>query len=141
MKKLLSFIAIAILIVSSSWINHAMKNEKAIDASVKESALLLTPDFTTFRTHRQGKDGVTTVWSLSSENGVMGYTVLRTYEDPTDPYAFWETVTQSPCRSARSYKHTDDNVFPGYISYCVVANMSGGGEVISPVSTIRILSH
>jgi len=96
--------------------------------------------FDFFRTHRQGK-GITSTWGLSSDAGVVGFYVKKTNEDPYDPYSYWEDVTSMPCNSSRSYKCTDNNVLPGFISYCVVAVMNDGTVVTSDISTVRIVSH
>ncbi|MEO5946511.1 MAG: hypothetical protein ABIP79_06810 [Chitinophagaceae bacterium] len=141
MKTQLSLLAIGTFFLHSTVITPAQLTEKKLTSEVKESVVSATPAFNSFRTHRQGKLGVTSTWDLSSESGIMHYELMRTYEDPTDPYANWEMVALTPVSNARSYKFTDSNVFPGYISYCVMAKMTSGGEVISPVSTIRIVSH
>jgi len=96
--------------------------------------------FSLFRIHRQGR-GVTSTWGLSSETGISGYVVQRTYLDPGDPYG-WENVYATPCNGSRSYKWTDANVFAGFISYRIIAVPTGAvGEIISDVETIHITSH
>jgi hypothetical protein len=97
--------------------------------------------FAFFRTHRQGKAGATSSWGMTSESGVSGFVVQRTYEDPADPYAWWEDVSAVPCNGSRSYKCTDENIFPGYITYRIVALLNGGGSITSDYNTIRIVSH
>jgi hypothetical protein len=99
-----------------------------------------SPSFDFFRTHRQGR-GITSSWGLTSNTGVSGFVVRRTYEDPTDPYAFWEDVYSSPCTASRSYKCTDNNIFPGFISYQVVAVMTDGSTIASDILTDRIVSR
>jgi len=99
-----------------------------------------SPSFDFFRTHRQGR-GITSTWGLSSNAGVSGFVVRKTYEDPSDPYAEWQDVYSSACGSARSYKCTDNNVSPGFISYQVVAIMTDGRSMGSDISTERIVSH
>ena len=97
--------------------------------------------FNFLHVHRQGK-GVTVAWnSSSSSSDVSEFTVLRTYEDPNDPYAVWDVVGVLPCISGRSYRSTDQNVAPGSISYMVVASMIGGGTVVSEINTVRIVRH
>ena len=96
--------------------------------------------FAFFRTHRQGK-GITATWGLSSNDGVAGFAVQRTYEDPTDPYAFWEDISYIDCNSSRSFKYADESVFPGVISYRVIAVLEDGNSISSEVSSVRIVSH
>lgn len=100
-----------------------------------------TTSFAFFRTHRQGKAGVTATWGLNNNSGVSEFILKRTYEDPYDEYAEWHVVTMMPCNSARSFKFTESPVSPGMISYQVVAVMNNGATVTSPVLTQRIVSH
>lgn len=96
--------------------------------------------FAFFRTHRQGR-GVTATWAVSLPGSVAGFTVQRTYEDPTDPYAFWEDLGWVPANATRSFTYTDKEVFPGVISYRVVALQTDGTAVLSDVSQVRIPSR
>jgi hypothetical protein len=99
-----------------------------------------SPSFDFFRIHRQGR-GVTSTWGLTSTAGVSGFVVKKTYEDPSDPYSEWQDVYSSACGSARSYKCTDNNVSPGYISYQVTALMADGTSISSEILTDRVVSH
>lgn len=91
--------------------------------------------------HRQGR-GVTVAWNTSMTSSVVSeFTVMRTYEDPNDPYSVWEIVNVLTCTSGRSYRCTDQNVSPGSISYMVIASMIGGGAVVSEINTVRIVRH
>mgnify|MGYP001160727216 CR=1 FL=1 len=139
MKTLIvSFVAILIFVSNSAFIPAKSVTEFS---EIKEAKNVVNPAFNFYRIHRQGKDGVTATWGLDSETGVSGFSVERTYEDPTDPYAYWETITSTPATGGRSYKVTDTGVFPGFISYRVVVIMNDGTEMASDYLTIRILSH
>jgi hypothetical protein len=108
--------------------------------SVGKASVVSTFDF--FRTHRQGRAGITATWGISGPgNDVSGFLVERTYEDPADPYANWEIVSAMQNAGARSMKCTDTNIFPGFISYRVTALLFSGGAYVSPVSTVHIVSH
>jgi len=99
-------------------------------------------NFEFFRTHRQGKAAITATWGITAPgNDVSGFIVEKTYEDPTDPYANWELVSAMPNSGGKSFKCTDNNVFPGFISYKVTAILIAGGSYVSPVSTVHIVSH
>jgi hypothetical protein len=108
-------------------------------AFISMAATPITSGFDFVRSHRQGK-GATISWAYSSGD-VTNFAVQRTYEDPTDPYAVWEPVCSMACNSSRSYKHTDENVYPGYINYRVVALMNDGTTTMSDITTVRIVSH
>ena len=95
--------------------------------------------FSFVRTHRQGR-GADVSWSFISSN-VSGFTVQRTNEDPNDPYSVWIDVSSVGYNSTRSYKAHDDNPFPGFINYRVIAVMSDGSTMASQVSTVHIMSH
>ena len=98
------------------------------------------PSFTSIRTHRQAK-GITAIWSMSGLDGVVGFTVQRTYEDPTDAYAYWEDLCALPCDARRQFSYTDKEVFPGVINYRVAALMEDGSTVYSELSSVRIVSR
>jgi hypothetical protein len=137
MKLQLSVLALAVVIISTAW---TTPEAPAVVSPVKVTKAALNPSFTFIRAHRQGK-GISATWGISSTEGVLGFTVQKTYEDPTDPYAFWEDLCNMACEPVRSYKHTDNSVFPGYINYRVVAQMSNGSSVVSETVTVRIVSH
>lgn len=139
MKTQFSLLITLLLLINIAWVSP-IETKMNSSIQMEEGKNSLSTDFSFFRTHRQGRYGVTATWGLLSEAGIINYSLVRTYEDPNDPYANWETVCLMNCTNARSYKFTDNNLFPGYISYRVIANMIGG-EIISPVSTVHIISH
>ena len=99
------------------------------------------PAFSSFRTHRFGRSGATISWSMESTNGISGFVLERTYEDPTDPYAVWELASAVPCGTGRNIRVNDVGLAPGLISYRVVV-MNGANAVgMSEVSTIHIVQH
>jgi hypothetical protein len=97
-------------------------------------------EFGFFRAHRQGKSGVAT-WGLTNNQGVSGFTLQRTYQDPTDPYSMWEEVTYMACTESRSFTFKDDAITPGRIYYRVIAHIIDGSSVVSEIADIRIVSH
>jgi len=139
MKTQLSAFAIAAMIITTAAtpVSNSFRGTKG-PAEVKKTQ---STGFAFFRTHRQGK-GITEEWGLTSNAGVSCFEVMRTYEDPTDPWAFWEDVSSIPCNnSSRSFKNTDNNVFPGFINYRIVAVMNDGSVVVSDLSTEHIVAH
>lgn len=138
MKAQFLIIPAAIFITTASFNSSVVeKTEKP----VVKSKTVMSTDFAFFRTHRQCK-GIAAAWAVTSTNGVIGFSVQKTYEDPNDPYATWDEVTYMLCTSGHPFERcTDDNVLPGFISYRVVALMIDGSSVSSDVSTVRIVSH
>jgi hypothetical protein len=129
----------AISVINSSWTTKPNETRNAPVNKI-EKVTTLGESFSFFRTHRQGK-GITATWGLFTNIGVTDFVLERTYEDPSDPYAFWEEVGNIPCTSNRSFKFTEQNVFPGFISYRVVA-MNGLTQVdVSEISTVHIVQH
>jgi len=108
-------------------------------AFISIAATPIANGFDFVRSHRQGK-GATITWAYSTP-GATNFALQRTYEDPADPYAVWEPVCSMANNSSRSYKHTDENVYPGYINYRVIALMNDGTTTMSEVTTIRVVSH
>ncbi len=139
MKAKLFITAITVLIVNSAFtsVTDKISGNQPLP-KIKQAAV---SSFNFFRTHRQGKAGITATWGFTATNGVTGFALERTYDDPTDPYAVWETVTMAPYTGARSYKFTENNIFPGFISYRVTSIMTNGDEVLSEISTVHIVKH
>ena len=139
MKTKLSFLAAVIIILLSSWITPDTAQKSFSGVSVKK-VNQINPDFSFFRTHRQGQ-GIMATWGLTSNQGVTGFVVQKTYEDPNDPYSNWENIGAVPCGAGRSFKYHDLNVFPGFITYRVLAYLQGGGSFVSQISTEHIVQH
>lgn len=126
----------AIVIFSDSSLNLSFPSPANITKELRKTQ---SADFAFFRTHRQAKGAVAT-WGMTSNDGVAGFRLQRTYQDPTDPYSMWEDVTFMPCTEERSFKYNDENILAGYIYYRVIAQLNDGSEIISEVSGIRIVS-
>ena len=138
MKTQISAFAISAFIISA-----AAFSDPVILTDTKRTAeveQVQSTGFAFFRTHRQGR-GIVATWGVSSSNGVVRFAVEKTYEDPSDPYAYWEETGSCTCDGSRSYKIADQNVFPGFINYRVVAHMADGSTVASAVSTVHIVRH
>ena len=105
------------------------------------SAGLINADsFSYLRTHRQGREAVAATWAASSTPGVTHFILQRTYEFP-DEFTVWDNIYEANALSQPAFKYTDRNVFPGTISYRVVA-MNGTSPVfISEISEVRIRQH
>jgi hypothetical protein len=97
--------------------------------------------FSFFRTHRNGKASITSAWGVANGNGIVSFRIIKTYEDPAEQYAYWETVATIAYTGASSYKFTDPTVFPGYISYKIIAVLTDGSEMTTVASTVHIVSH
>lgn len=139
MKIKLFLAAITVLIFNSAFTSATRKISVNQPLPKIKQAAVSSFDF--FRTHRQGKAGITATWGFTATAGVTGFAVERTYEDPTDPYAVWETATIMSYTGARLYKFTERNIFPGFISYRVTCIMTNGDEVLSEISTVHIVKH
>jgi hypothetical protein len=137
MKTHITLLAIAAVTINTAWIAPA---SSPVNLQDKQANVVtaVEPGFSFFRVHRQGKNGVTATWGLSSSDGVSGFSVEKTYEDPNDEYAYWETVSAMPCTGERSYKCTDAGVYPGTITYRVTAFLNDGRAVLSEMASIQI---
>jgi hypothetical protein len=137
MKAQLLIIPAAIFVTTASFNSSVITKP---ETTVVKQRTLLSTDFAFFRTHRECK-GIEAVWAVTNTNGVVGFSVQRTYEDPNDPYAFWEEVSYMSCTAGRFYKCNDESVFPGIINYRIVAFMIDGNTVSSDISSVRIVRH
>lgn len=135
MKTKFFLIPAVILVVTTSWISP---QETPINS--KDVVANLSNDFAFFRTHRQGK-GVTATWGMAAATNIVGFTIQRTYEDPSDPYAYWEDLSMVACDARRSFSYNDNVVYPGIVNYRIVAMKSDGNTVVSEISSVRIVSR
>ena len=139
MKTQLSAFAISAMIITTGL--SSVTSENSVDTKLKVKAeYVQSPVFTSFSTHRQGK-GVALSWDVETYAGVLNFSIQRTYEDVTDPYAVWEDIISLPADGSKFYRYTDGNVFPGFISYRIVALLGDGTTAQSGVSTVQIVSH
>jgi hypothetical protein len=139
MKTQLSAFAISAMIITTGF--APATSENSVDRKLKVKAeCVQSPVFTSFATHRQGK-GAALSWAVESYAGVLNFSIQRTYEDVTDPYAVWEDVSSLPADGSKFYRYSDDNVFPGFISYRISALLSDGTTAESGISTVHIVSH
>ena len=90
--------------------------------------------FKSFRIHRQGS-GVTLTWQPSSTD-VQQFVIERSYDGE-----FFEAVTAVGSNGATTHRFTDENVFPGYIHYRIIAVNADGSSEASPVQMIRIVQR
>ena len=118
--------------------NNIERAESNPTTTVKQTTV---NSFSFFRTHKQGRGAVTSTWGMNASNGITCFILERTYEDPNDPYSVWDCVCNQPCTGIRSYRFTDNNVSPGFITYRVTAQLQGGGTIVSEFSTEHIVSH
>lgn len=140
MKTIIIALA-GVLIVNSSWTTQPATSLSLSSGKTEIVKASLSESFSFFRTHRQGKAGITATWGLFSNTGITEFVLQRTYEDPADPYAIWDEVCTVVCNSNRSFKATDSNVVPGFISYRVIA-MNGLTQVdVSDILTEHIVQH
>lgn len=139
MKTQLSAFAISAMIITTGF--SPATSEYSVDTKLKVNAeYVQSPVFTSFSTHRQGK-GIALSWAVESFAGVVNFSIQRTYEDVTDPYAVWEDISSLPAVGSKFYRYTDDNLFPGFISYRISALLSDGTTAESVISTVHIVSR
>ena len=126
MKALLSYLAVAALIVASSF---TVNKQKELN---QQSA---TGCFARFNAHRAGKANIELSWTVSSAD-VSQFVVERSYDGE-----FFDNVTSINFNGSSSYKLKDTDVFPGVIYYRVTAVKSDGTTETSSVESVRIVQH
>jgi len=127
MKALVSYLAIAALIVASSFTVGQQKqlNQQSVNSC-----------FSRFNVHRAGKADIEITWTVS-DGTITQFQVERSYDGD-----FYEPVGNTVnFNGSSSYKSKDKGVFPGYIYYRVTAVKSDGSTECSPVESIRIVQH
>lgn len=140
MKLKFSVFGFAALLITTAWTAPtSVETEKKVSSELT-STKPVEGNFSFVRVHRQGK-GITATWGLQGDQSIVGFQVKKTYEDPNDEYAVWEEICSVPYTGARSYRFTDNNVFPGSIHYCVLAIRSDGSTLSSGIVSARIISR
>ncbi|MGZ3854059.1 MAG: hypothetical protein ACXVBX_14790 [Flavisolibacter sp.] len=126
MKALVSYLAVAALIVASSFtVGHQKQlNQQSVNSC-----------FSRFNVHRAGKADIEITWAVSDGN-ITQFQVERSYDGD-----FYDNVTNVNFNGSSSYKTKDKGVFPGYIYYRVTAVKSDGTTECSPTETVRIVQH
>jgi hypothetical protein len=125
MKTLISYVAVAALILTSSFtINVQEKLNQQPNAN----------SFNYLRAHRQGKN-VAMTWSVNNLD-VTGFVVERSYDGD-----FYESIGNVGFNGSAGYKFTDNSVFPGRIYYRINAVHSDGTSEYSPIEAVRIVQR
>jgi hypothetical protein len=126
MKALVSYLAVAALIVASSF---TVSQQKQLNQHAP------TGCFGRFNVHRSGKAGIELAWTVS-ENGITQFQIERSYDGE-----FFDPLTTVNFNGSSSYKTKDADVFPGVIYYRITAVKSDGSTECSPVESVRIVKH
>ena len=98
------------------------------------SRTISVTSFKTFRIHRQAS-GVALTWQPTSAD-VQRFVIERSYDGE-----FFEAVTTVGSNGATTHRFIDENVFPGYIHYRIIAVNTDGSSEASPVQMIRIVQR
>ena len=126
MKALVSYLAVAALIVASSF---TVTQQKQLNQQSVNSC------FARFNVHRAGKSNIELTWTITSSD-VKEFVVERSYDGD-----FYDNVTNVNFNGSSSYKSKDVGVYPGFIYYRVTAVKTDGTTECSPIETIRIVQH
>lgn len=126
MKALVSYLAVAALIVASSF---TVSQQKQLNQESVNSC------FTRFNAHRAGKANIELTWNVSAA-GITQFIIQRSYDGE-----FFDDLNSVPFNGSSSYKSKDMDVFPGYIYYRVTAVKADGTTECSPVEVVRIVQR
>lgn len=126
MKTILTLAFVAFLTVTTSAV--------ATDLHPSYTQNTTNSCFSFFRVHRQ-QNGAGMMWGVNKQ-GVKEFLVERSEDGQ-----YFEAVTTLPANGAAQYRHTDNEVFPGLISYRITAVMEDGSNEVSPIQQVRIVSR
>jgi len=126
MKALVSYLAVAALIVASSFTVSQQKqlNQKSVNSC-----------FARFNVHRAGKANIEITWAVS-DAGITQFVIERSYDGE-----FFDNLNTVNFNGSSSYKSKDMDVFPGVIYYRITAVKSDGTTECSPVESVRIVQR
>jgi hypothetical protein len=126
MKALVSYLAVAALIVASSF---TVSQQKQLNQESVNSC------FARFNVHRAGRAATELSWTVSSAD-ITQFVVERSYDGD-----YFENATTVDFNGSSSYRVKDSNVYPGYIFYRVTAVKSDGSTECSSVEKVLIAQH
>ena len=136
MKQIILFSALAVSVISTAFtpakIQPLNSNQSVAPAFFN--------DFSFVRGHRQGK-GITLTWGLIANTNLIGFDIVKTNQDPADPYSVWEYAGSVSGSDTRSFKYTDMNVLPGSTHYRITAWFSDSRSSTSDIVTVKIVGH
>ena len=136
MKQIILFSALAFSVISTAFtpakIQPLNSNQSVAPAFFN--------DFSFVRGHRQGK-GITLTWGLIANTNLIGFDIVKTNQDPADPYSVWDYAGSVSGSDTRSFKYTDMNVLPGSTHYRITAWFSDSRSSTSDIVTIKIVGH
>lgn len=125
MKTFLSYIAVAALIITSSF---TVNQQKQLNQRT-------TSCFSHFNAHRAGKANIELTWAVSSPD-VVQFSVERSYDGD-----FFENISSANFNGSASYRFKDVGVYPGVIYYRITAVKADGSTECSSVESVRIVQH
>ena len=117
----------AITLSSATYIGDASK-EISVQAPIQNINYV----FGSFNLHRQ-HDGVSINWTVSTNN-ISSYIIQKSYDGE-----YFDNVDLAVTSVGRWNRSIDNDVFPGYIHYRIIAVLNDGTECYSPVQVIRIV--
>jgi hypothetical protein len=126
MKTLLSFVAVTMFIVASSFTIDVQQNLN------QHSTQTTAGCFSSFKAHRQAK-GTAMTWSVCTSD-VVGFVVERSYDGE-----FFEDAASMNYDGNSSYKFSDKDVYPGMLYYRIKAVKTDASTEYSAVETVHIV--
>lgn len=129
-----------VMLVLSAWAVPPTGLVNKIDDSVRPVPESKSGVFSFFRTHRQGRYGIASSWGAVTTTGITGFILQRTYEFP-DEFTIWENIYEVNAANRSRYQYLDENVFPGIVSYRVLAVNNTNPVFVSEISAVQIRQH
>ena len=126
MKALVSYLAVAAMIVASSF---TVSQQKQLNQAAPSSC------FGRFNVHRAGKANTQLTWTVT-ENNITRFQIERSYDGE-----FFDPIDAVDFNGSSTYKRKDAFEYPGYIFYRITAFKSDGSTECSPVESVRIVKH
>ena len=121
------------LLLLSSAITLTSATYKGDASQVKSAQSPIEDVFRSFNLHRQGADGISLSWTVSS-NHVSDFIIQRSYDGE-----YFDDLDLHIKTLGRWNRANDTEVFPGIIWYRIVAVMDDGTEAVSPTQYVRIV--
>jgi hypothetical protein len=85
--------------------------------------------------HRK-QGGVSVNWTITGAESVTEYIIQRSFDGSS-----FETIDHIPAGGGKADSYQDNNCYPGYLYYRIIAVSSDGSTTYSPVDVIRIVKN
>lgn len=132
MRTILSIIAFLFVncVSNASPIKSNCSTANLVTSSLNDEVI-----FSKLNIHKK-QNGVSVNWTTTGAENVTTFVIERSYDGSS-----FETIDRISASGGKSNSYQDDNVYPGYLYYRIIAVSSDGSTTYSPIDVVRIVRN